>query len=99
MSNVEVFMNEVVSDMRHRLAQLETDDARGERGPIEDGIAVLTDYRLSDLDESLFERLLATLQAGRSPVRMRVLRPEALGAELSRRWQMFRQGGAVAAHG
>jgi len=98
MSNVEVFMDEVVTDMRRRLALLDDD---GDRRAVEDGIALLTDYRLSGMDESLFEKLLATLGAGRSPVGLSVLKPEMIGAELARRWQTFTQqrGGALVAHG
>jgi hypothetical protein len=96
MSNVDVFMEEVVTDMRRRLALLDDD---GDRRSVEDGIALLTDYRLSNMDETLFEKLLATLRAGRSPVGLSVLKPEAIGAELARRWQSFTQGGAIAAHG
>jgi hypothetical protein len=96
MSNVEAFMEEVISDMRARLALLSDG---GDRRAIEDGIALLTDYRLSEMDETLFERLLATLRAGRSPVGLAVLKPEVIGAELARRWQSFTQGGAIAAHG
>ncbi|MEX2226949.1 MAG: hypothetical protein WEB52_10920 [Dehalococcoidia bacterium] len=96
MSNVEAFMEEVVGDMRKRLALLDDD---GDRRSIEDGIALLTDYRLSNMDETVFERLLVTLRAGRSPVGLSVLKPEAIGAELARRWQAFTQGGAIAAHG
>lgn len=82
--SVEVFMDGVVRDLRHRLALL---DDCGERRAIEDGIALLTDYRLSGMDAALFERLLASLRAGRSPVRLTVLRPETIGRELSDRWR------------
>jgi len=94
MSNVEAFMEGVVSDMRKRLALLDDD---GDRRAVEDGIALLTDYRLSNMDEPLFERLLATLRGGRSPVGLSVLRPEVIGAELAWRWQAFTQGGRLAA--
>jgi hypothetical protein len=96
MSNVDVFMEEVVIDMRRRLALLDDD---GDRRAIEDGIALLTDYRLSGMDETLFEKLLATLRAGRSPVGLSVLKPESIGAELSHRWHGFMRKGAVAAQG
>jgi hypothetical protein len=71
----------------------------GDRRAIEDGIALLTDHRLAGMDEPVFERLLATLRAGRSPVGLSVLKPEVIGAELAHRWQSFTQGGAIAAHG
>lgn len=99
MSNVDAFMEEAVRDMRRRLALLRDD---GDRRAIEDGIALLTDYRLHDMDETLFEKLLATLRGGRSPVGLSVLKPETIAAELTRRWssfQSFTQGGAIAAHG
>jgi hypothetical protein len=37
------------------------------------------------------------LREGRSPSGLSVLKPEALGVELARRWQVYSQGGAVAA--
>ncbi len=86
MQSVDSFMDETVSDLRRRLALL---DDGGERRAIEDGIALLTDYRLSGMDETLFERLLASLRAGRSPVGLSVLKPEAIARELSRCWSAY----------
>lgn len=94
MRNVDAFVDEVVSDFRHRLALLSDG---GDRRAVEDGIALLTDYRLSGMDESCFERLLATLRAGRSPVGLMVLKPEAIAGELASRWQRYAQEGAAAA--
>lgn len=94
MQNVDSFMDETVSDLRRRLALL---DDGGERRAIEDGIALLTDYRLSGMDEQLFERLLASLRAGRSPVGLSVLKPEAIARELSRRWSAYAGGRSGAA--
>lgn len=89
MRNVESFMEDVVSDMRGRLALL---DDKGERRAIEDGITLLTDYRLSGMDEPLFERLLASLRAGRSPVGLSVLMPETIARDLSCRWRAYAGG-------
>ena len=89
MRNVDSFMDETVSDLRRRLTLL---DDGGERRAIEDGIALLTDYRLSGMDETLFERLLTSLRAGRSPVGLSVLKPEAIARELSRRWSAYAGG-------
>ncbi len=83
MANVEAFIDDVVADMRRRLALL---GDTGDRRAVEDGIALLTDYRLSGMDEALFERLLNTLRSGRSPVRIAVLKPETIASELARRW-------------
>jgi len=91
MPNIEDFMDEVVAEYRRRLALL---GDSGDRRAVEDGIALLTDYRLSDMDVAHFEKLLSMLRAGRSPVGLAVLRPEAIGADLSRRWQEY---GAVSA--
>jgi len=81
--DVERFIDDAVSEMRGRLALL---GDCGDRRALEDGISLLTDYRLSGVDGAAFERLLATLRDGRSPVWLAVLRPEALGRELSERW-------------
>jgi hypothetical protein len=86
MPNVEYFMEEVVADLRQRLALLAD---CGDRRAIEDGIALLTDYRLSGMDEACFEKLLSTLRSGRSPVGLAVLKPQAIGGELQRRWQAY----------
>lgn len=79
-------MDEVVADYRRRLALL---GDSGDRRAVEDGIALLTDYRLSDMDGERFEKLLSMLRAGRSPVGLAVLRPEAIGEELARRWAAY----------
>jgi len=94
MTSVDAFMAETLADMRRRLALLDDD---GDKRALEDGIALLTDYRLDGMDTAMFERLLATLRAGRSPVGMAVLKPETIGAELARRWEMYVQGGVAAA--
>jgi len=80
---VEDFMDEVVAEYRRRLALL---GDSGARRAIEDGIALLTGYRLSGMDAAHFEMLLSTLRAGRQPAGLTVLRPEVIGAELTRRW-------------
>jgi hypothetical protein len=84
--DVEGFMDEVVADFRRRLALLADN---GDRRAIEDGIALLTDYRLNGMDERQLEKLLSMLAGGRSPVGLMVLKPEILGAELARRWQSY----------
>ena len=91
--SVDSFMDETVSDLKQRLALL---DDGGERRAIEDSIALLTDYRLSGMDEPLFERLLVSLRAGRSPVGLSVLKPEAIARELSRRWSAYAMSGLKA---
>jgi hypothetical protein len=85
MPDLQRFMDETVRDMRSRLALLADS---GERRAIEDGIALLTDHRLSGLDEQRFTRLLVTLSTGRSPVGM-VLKPQAIGRELAQRWNAY----------
>lgn len=94
MPSIESFMDEVVTDLRRRLALL---GDGGDRRAIEDGIALLTRYRLSGTDAQCFETLLSTLHAGRSPAGLAVLKPEIIGAELARRWQEYREGAAVTA--
>jgi len=79
-------MDEVVADYRRRLALL---DDGGDRRAIEDSIALLTDYRLAGMDAGCFERLLGTLRAGRSPVAMRVLKPQTIAGDLARRWEAY----------
>lgn len=86
MPDVELFLEDVVNDLRKRLALLSDG---GERRAVEDSIALLTDYRLSGMDETLFERLLASLRAGRSPVGLSVLKPDAIARELVRRWNAY----------
>ena len=78
-------MDEVVTDLRRRLALLADG---GDRRAIEDGIALLTDQRLCGMDESRFETLLSMLRAGRSPAG-HVSKPELLAGELTRRWQSY----------
>ena len=91
MPNVELFMDEVVTGLRRRLALL---GDSGDRRAIEDGIALLTRYRLRGMDEARFEMLLSTLRAGRTPDGQRVLKPAMLASELARRWDAF-TGGTV----
>lgn len=93
MPNVERFLDETVADLRGRMALLADS---GERRAIEDGVALLTDYRLSGLDDARFEALLRTLRSGRSPVRMSVLKPESLARELAQRWETFARPTAAA---
>ena len=92
MSIVERFMNDVAADLRQRLALLPD---CGDRRAIEDGIALLTDYRLAGMDELRFEKLLSMLRAGRSPVGLGVLKPESIGDDLTRRWQAYLATAAV----
>jgi hypothetical protein len=94
MPNIEDFMDEVVADYRRRLALL---GDSGDRRAVEDGIALLTDYRPSNMDVAHFEMLLSMLRAGRSPAGLTLLRPEIIGAELSRRWQQYRAAAPQAA--
>jgi hypothetical protein len=94
MPSVDYFMDEVVADFRRRLA-LFADS--GDRRAIEDGIALLTDYRLSGMDEAHFETLLSHLRSGRSPAGHAVLKPQSLAHELTRRWSAYRQEAAVPA--
>jgi hypothetical protein len=90
MPEIESFIDETVRDLRERLS---TATSRARRG-IEDRLALLTDYRLSSMDETPFERLLVTLDRGRSPVWMQSLRPETVGDDLARRWRRYqREGG------
>lgn len=86
MHNVDTFIEEVVRDMAHRASLL---GDCGDRRALEDGIAMLTDYRVSGMDETRFGRLLASLREGRSPVGLRVLKPAALAVELTARWQSY----------
>jgi hypothetical protein len=79
-------MDEVVADFRRRLALL---DDGGDRRAIEDSIALLTDYRPAGMDAACFEKLLGTLRAGRSPVALRILKPQAIAGELARRWETY----------
>ena len=94
MPNVELFMDEVVTGLRRRLALL---GDSGDRRAIEDGIALLTRYRLRGMDEARLEMLLSTLRAGRAPDGQGVLKPALLAGELSRRWDAFSGDTAYAA--
>jgi hypothetical protein len=84
--NVDGFIERVVSDFRRRLALLDDD---GDRRAIEDAVALLTDYRLSGMDDASFERLIATMREGRSPVALAVLKPQAIASELAREYQQY----------
>ena len=94
MPNVDTFLEEVAQDLRRRLALL---GDSGDRRAIEDGIALLTNARLTGMDETLFERLLVMLAAGRSPSGLPVLKPQPLARELAARWQTYMEGARVAA--
>ena len=94
MPSIDSFMDEVVTDLRRRLALL---GDGGDRRAIEDGIALLSHYRLGSMDAQGFEMLLSMLRAGRSPAGLAVLKPEVIGGELARRWQEYREGAAVTA--
>jgi hypothetical protein len=94
MPDVESFMDEVVTDYRRRLGLLPDG---GDRRAIEDGIALLTDYRLGGMDPSRFEKLLSTLASGRSPVGLSVLKPDAIARDLAQRWRAHTQTAAVPA--
>lgn len=94
MQNIDSFIEEMTVDMRRRLALLPD---CGERRAVEDGIALLTDYRLSGMDVPRFETLLRTLRSGRSPVGLAVLKPQAIADELARRWAAYNEQPALAA--
>ncbi|MEX2247147.1 MAG: hypothetical protein WEC75_10720 [Dehalococcoidia bacterium] len=96
MPSVELFIEEVVADFRRRLAPLDND---GDRRAVEDGIALLTDYRLSGMDEAQLQRLIRALRAGRSPVGLGVLKPQTIGEELERRWREFARAHTAVAAG
>jgi hypothetical protein len=83
---VDRFMDETARDLSARLRLLHD---CGERRALEDGIALLTDFRLSGMDAQRFERLLASLRSGRSPVGLSVLKPEEIGRELTQRWSAY----------
>src|SRR5438876_11105923 len=87
--SIDAFIDHVVSDFRRRLALLDDD---GDRRAIEDAIALLTDYRLSGMDEPAFERLIATMHEGRSPVALAVLKPQTIAADLARGYEQYRRG-------
>jgi hypothetical protein len=85
MPNVDAFLEEAADELRRRLPQV---DANARR-LLEDAIGLLTDYRLSGMDATAFERLLAILSAGRSPVRLAVLAPQALARDLTSLWRAY----------
>jgi hypothetical protein len=95
MGDLERFMDQTVSDLRKRVALL---NDGGERRALEDGIALLTDYRLAGIDERRFMQLIATLQAGRSPF-VSVLKPQAVARELAWRWYAYAGGAASTTRG
>jgi hypothetical protein len=95
MPDVERFMHETVSDLRNRVALL---NDGGERRALEDGISLLTDYRLAGIDERRFVQLVVSLQAGRAPFAT-VLKPEAVGRELAWRWNAYAGGAASITRG
>ncbi|HYM14081.1 MAG TPA: hypothetical protein VEZ14_00795 [Dehalococcoidia bacterium] len=92
MPSVDLFRDEVAARFRRRLALL---GDGGDRRAIEDGIALLTDGRLSGMDAARFEMLLSALRAGRAPDGHQVLRPEKIAAELSERWRAHTTGVAA----
>jgi hypothetical protein len=94
MPGVDHFIDEVVTGFRQRLALLPDG---GDRRAIEDGIALLTHCLRSGTDEAQLETLLSTLRAGRSPAGLPVLKPEVVAREITRHWQQYRSGVAVAA--
>lgn len=87
-------MDEVVTGFRRRLALLPDG---GDRRAIEDGIALLSRCLRDGMDDARFEKLLSMLRAGRSPAGLAVLKPEVIARELTRRWQEYQAGAAVAA--
>ena len=89
MVSVDLFLDDVVRDMRRRMELM---GDCGDRRAIEDGIALLTDYRLSGMDEDGLARLLASLRSGRSPVALAVLRPSVVASELAARWTTYAEG-------
>lgn len=98
MPNVDSFMDEVVTDYRRCLALL---GDGGDRRAIEDGIALLTDYRLSGMDTQRFEVLLSTLRAGSDRAEARSYRRRArapLAGVRSRRRRCGEQLDQAVAH-
>ena len=88
---IDAFFDDAVVAYR---AQLLRD---GAPAGAEDAITLLTDYRLSGIDERGFELLLARLTNGRSPVALLASEPQSIAADLSDRWQAFQQRGGVLA--
>jgi len=93
MTTVDAFLDATVADLRERLALVDDD---GDRAALEDGIALLTDYRMDGMDVPAFERLLVTLRSGRSPVALSVLAPQSLAQDLAARWAAYGPPLAVA---
>jgi len=83
--SVDSFLDGIVRELSHRLSQL---GDTGARRAVEDEIALLTDYHLAGMDGDGFERCIAMLRAGRSPVRLAATSPQAIGDELSARWRL-----------
>ncbi len=94
MPNVDAFRAEVARDLRRRLALLSDS---GDRRALEDGVALLMDARLDGMDAARFEGLLMTLDAGRSPSGLPVLKPQTLARELVARWEAYTRKERVAA--
>ena len=95
-SDVGLFMDEVMADLRRRLALL---GDSGDRRAIEDGIALLGGCRAGGMDGPHFESLLSMLRAGRAPAGRAVLKPQVIACELTRRWHEYTTGAAVTAQG
>ena len=93
MPDIDSFIEGIARELRSRLSAT----GRSGRATMEDRITLLTDYRLGGMDEARFERLLAMMRAGRSPVRMFVEQPQAIAADLTQRWQEYRREVAVTA--
>jgi hypothetical protein len=92
MTRIAAFFDDAVTAYR---AQTPQNDALA---GAEDAITLLTDYRLSEIDERGFELLLARLMQGRSPVALLTSQPQMIAADLSDRWQAYQQRRAVLAH-
>ncbi len=90
---IDAFLADALAAYRAQLALLDDD---GERGAVEDAIALLTDYRLCAIDAHAFEALLARMSQGRSPVALLASRPERIAAELAARWQAYRHAAGAA---
>ncbi len=91
MMRIDTFFDDAVAAYR---AQVASDDGRA---GAEDAITLLTDYRLSGIDERSFELLLARLTQGRSPVALLGSQPQTIAADLADRWQAYQQRSAVLA--
>ena len=81
----------IAAAVQHYRAQLAASDDMNERRLIEDAIALLTDYRLADIDERAFDALLARMMSGRSPVSLVASAAPAVGMELLGHWQAYRR--------